>query len=330
MTTGRDMATMSTSTTTAARMRGTTSISATGPDSSTATTAEPPISPTQIASPTTRTVAVNPEPAATRPRTGTSGLYTYPASDGPDAWQCAPVAIAYSERFDTSAARVFGYPFVLEEVARSVPLRTVVDFGCGPGTVAALAAQRWNCQVWAVDPSVTMLDIARKQNPHPRVSYHHVRPGELDFIPSETVDGVMCCLVMATIDDVDMLEQIIGEAYRVLRPGGVFAMLEGHPDGVGVEFTMKRPAPGLLPRRPGDAWPVLLKATRGNDLLVTDIYWDACTYVSLFKKAGFREPKCSAPLLRDAERLASPDDVARTFWATERLCPPYLIVSDRK
>ncbi|HWR46448.1 MAG TPA: methyltransferase domain-containing protein [Pseudonocardiaceae bacterium] len=329
MTTSRDMATMPTSTTTAARMMGTTPTSATAPDSSTTTTAKPPISHAQIARPTTPTAA-NPTRAGTRARTGVSGLFTHSASHGPDAWQRAPVAVAYSECFDTTAARVFGYPFVLEEVAQSIPLRAVVDFGCGPGTAAALAAHRWNCQVRAVDPSVTMLDIARKHNPDPRISYHHMRPGDLGFIPSGTVDGVMCCLVMATIDDVAMLKQVIGEAYRVLRPGGVFAMLEGHPDGVGVEFTMKRPAPGSLPRRPGDTWQVLLKATRGDDLLMTDIYWDARTYVSLFEKAKFREPKCSAPLLRDAERLASPDDVTRAFWATERVCPPYLIVSGRK
>ncbi|MFK4066508.1 hypothetical protein [Streptomyces sp. NPDC029674] len=57
---------------------------------------------------------------------------------------------------------------------------------------------------------------------------------------------------MASTCDVAMVEQVIREACRVLRPGGTFVVLEGHPEGAGITYTMKRPAPGPLPVQPGE------------------------------------------------------------------------------
>lgn len=260
---------------------------------------------------------------------GSGGLLAEVVSS-PRMWQWEQVASAYATRFDATAARVFGYPFVFRSLATSRVPEVVVDFGCGPGTVATLAAERWDCRVHAVDPSAAMLDIARHQYPDPRVSYQHIAPGSLAFLPDGTVDAVMSTLVMATIPDVGMLERVIQEAHRVLRPGGRFVMLEGHPAGVGVKFTMKRPAVGPLPRRPGDSWPVLLKTVTGPYLEVVDYYWDLPTYLRLFEAAGFHDVHTTAPTLDLAEQAADPDDLAAATWDAERSCPPYVLVCGRR
>lgn len=248
----------------------------------------------------------------------------------PRMWQYKQVASAYATRFDATAARLFGYPFVFQALATSRTPEVVVDFGCGPGAVAALAAEQWNCLVHAVDPSVAMLDIARRQYCDPRVSYRHISPGSLTFLSDGTVDAVMCTLVMATTPDVGMLECIVREAHRVLRPGGHFAVLEGNPAGVGVKFTMKRPAAGPLPKRPGDAWPVLLKTVAGPYLEVVDYYWDLPTYLRLFEAAGFRDVYSSAPTLEMAKQVADPEDLAAASWDTERIHPPYVLIYGRR
>jgi SAM-dependent methyltransferase len=244
-----------------------------------------------------------------------------------EVWREAGLASAYATRFDTSAARVFGYPFVLESLAASTPPRTVVDFGCGPGTAAALAAERWDCHVYAVDSSQAMLELGRQAHPNPSIDFRHVAPGVLEFLPDASVDAVMCTLVMATIQDLDMMVQVITEAHRVLRPGGRFAILEGHPDGVGIEYSMKRPAPGREPVLPGDPWPVQLKTTADPWLDVTDYYWDLPTYLRILETAGFEDLSVIAPTLESAKEKADPDDLVAASWDTERTVPPYAVIS---
>ncbi|MEV3950589.1 class I SAM-dependent methyltransferase [Streptomyces halstedii] len=244
-----------------------------------------------------------------------------------EVWRETGLASAYATRFDTSAARVFGYPFVLEALAVPNPPHTVVDFGCGPGTAAALAADQWNCRVYAVDSSQAMLELGRHAHPNPLIDFRHVAPGVLAFLPDASVDAVMCTLVMATIQDVDMMVRLIAEAHRVLSPGGRFAILEGHPDGVGIEYSMKRPIPGHEPARPGDPWPVQLKTTAGPWLDVTDYYWDLPTYLRILEDVGFQDLAVVAPTLESAKEKADPDDLAAASWDTERTSPPYVVIT---
>ncbi|MFE6915470.1 class I SAM-dependent methyltransferase [Streptomyces rubiginosohelvolus] len=249
------------------------------------------------------------------------------AGGSEEVWRETGLASAYATRFDTSAARVFGYPFVLEALAVPTPPRTVVDFGCGPGTAAALAADQWDCHVYAVDSSHAMLELGRQTHRAPSIEFRHVAPGALEFLPDASVDAVMCTLVMATIQDVDMMVRVIAEAHRVLAPGGRFALLEGHPDGVGVEYSMKRPVPGRDPVLPGDPWPVQLKTTAGPWLDVTDYYWDLPTYLRILEDAGFQDLGVVEPMLESAKERADPDDLAAASWDTERTLAPYVVVS---
>lgn len=270
-------------------------------------------------------------PAVRHEAASTKGVLVGPADirtwGSEEVWRETGLASAYATRFDTSAARVFGYPFVLEALAAPEPPRSVVDFGCGPGTAAALAADQWDCQVYAVDSSHAMLELGRQAHPDPSIDFRHIAPGVLDFLPDASVDAVMSTLVMATIQDVDMMERVIAEAHRVLRPGGRFALLEGHPDGVGVEYSMKRPVPGRAPATPGEPWPVQLKTTAGPWLDVTDYYWDLPTYLRILGDVGFQDLGVVEPTLESAKEKADPDDLAAASWDTERTLAPYVVVT---
>ena len=102
----------------------------------------------------------------------------------------------------------------------------VVDIGAGTGTLALAALEHWpNVRVIGVDPSRRMLDLAmagaRRAEMHERLS---VRVGDAAGlpIPNASVDGAMSSFVIQLTPN---RAAAVREAFRVLRPGGVFACL---------------------------------------------------------------------------------------------------------
>ncbi|WP_435346092.1 class I SAM-dependent methyltransferase [Haloarchaeobius sp. HRN-SO-5] len=96
----------------------------------------------------------------------------------------------------------------------------VLDLGCGSGRATAALADR-GFDVVGVDLSETMLDIATDL--HPDVPFRHDDATDLDF-PDESFDYVL--FAMSGIDDLRpaaVRMRAILEAWRVLKPGGVFA-----------------------------------------------------------------------------------------------------------
>src|SRR5688500_2511780 len=103
---------------------------------------------------------------------------------------------------------------------------TVVDIGAGTGTLALAALERWpNMRVIGVDPARRMLDLAmdaaRDAGSHERLS---VNVGDAAGIPlpDASVDGAMSSFVIQLTPN---RAAAVREAFRVLRPGGVFACL---------------------------------------------------------------------------------------------------------
>ena len=112
--------------------------------------------------------------------------------------------------------------YLLERAAIAAGFR-VLDIACGfGGTLRTLA--RLGCQVKGVDISENCVDHARNANI--RAGYEdriEVRVGDFHSIDSESDvwDAVVC--QEAIIHSPDR-PKVFAEAYRVLRPGGVFAM----------------------------------------------------------------------------------------------------------
>jgi len=103
---------------------------------------------------------------------------------------------------------------------------TVVDIGAGTGTLALAALERWpNVRVIGVDPSRRMLDLAaaasRHAGRHERLSLKVGDAAGLP-LPDASVDGAMSSFVIQLTPS---RAAAVREAFRVLRPGGVFACL---------------------------------------------------------------------------------------------------------
>jgi len=237
------------------------------------------------------------------------------------------------EAYDDLPERVLGYPTVFDSLRLGDPeVRRVLDYGCGPGKVALRAAQEHDVDVVAVDISARMLQIARESRPHPRIRHQQIESGRLPFLSDGSVDAAMSCYVYINTGDLAAIRAIAAEVYRVLRPGGRYAVLDTHPDTTGIRFsTFRSGEPGRVYQR-GESRRVLLHQPSGGVLELTDHHWPREVYADVLSGAGFGSVTFAEPLLGDVQDTGAPG--AATLLAQEKAAeaahPPCLIVTGVK
>ena len=111
-----------------------------------------------------------------------------------------------------------GRPFVelLARIDADDP-RTVVDLGCGPGTLTALLAARWpDAEVRGVDSSPEMIATARQAHPDIGLEVGDLRA----WRPAAPVDVLVSNATLQWLPDhVELLPGLVG----AVRPGGWLA-----------------------------------------------------------------------------------------------------------
>lgn len=110
-------------------------------------------------------------------------------------------------------------------VSHMAGARRVLDLGTGEGQLARrLAATSAGSQiVVGLDSSAAQLVNARAEAGGP--AFVQATGEQLPF-PASSFDGVVCCLVIEHTSEPD---RVLGEAARVLAPGGRFLLLINHP-----------------------------------------------------------------------------------------------------
>lgn len=93
----------------------------------------------------------------------------------------------------------------------------VVDLACGTGLVTAALARRSGRVVIGVDQSMSMARLAGKRSPRLVV---RADAGRLPF-GAASVSGVTAVWLLHLLPP-DMVEAVVGEVARILRPGGRF------------------------------------------------------------------------------------------------------------
>jgi ubiquinone/menaquinone biosynthesis C-methylase UbiE len=126
-------------------------------------------------------------------------------------WESIPRA--YQDAFGSLTTQAVG---PLLDAARVGPGVRVLDVATGPGYVAGAAAQR-GASVVGVDFSAAMLAEARRH--HPGIEFHEGDAGALLF-PDASFDAVVMSFGLLHLAQPD---RALGEAHRVLRPGGRIA-----------------------------------------------------------------------------------------------------------
>lgn len=102
----------------------------------------------------------------------------------------------------------------------------VLDLACGQGLASrALAAA--GATVTGIDATSSMIDLARaRTDPAASVTYRLDDAQSLTSCADEQFDGVTCQLGLMDIPDLDATLEAV---HRVLKPGGWFAFVIGHP-----------------------------------------------------------------------------------------------------
>ena len=111
-------------------------------------------------------------------------------------------------------------------LAHTIGARSIVDVGCGTGVLAVALASR-GYRVIGVDPSATMLDVARRRPGGARVEWIH---GATADVPNVVADLAFMTGHVAQyfIDDRDWAD-LLREARRILLPGGRLAFETRNP-----------------------------------------------------------------------------------------------------
>mgnify|MGYP000073690619 CR=1 FL=1 len=129
------------------------------------------------------------------------------------------------EEIHTTATAEKFRNFVCEEVPLQ-PDDSVLSVGCGPGFETAVLAQQVGeaGSVTGIDVNEDVLATARDRcRDLPQVSFQH---GDVTDLPvaDERYDLAIAKQVLQFVDDVD---SALGELYRVIKPGGRIAVVEG-------------------------------------------------------------------------------------------------------
>lgn len=109
-------------------------------------------------------------------------------------------------------------PWIIERVKTLLgPSKDILDIGCGAGFLTNALAKEGH-RVTGIDLSAKSLEVAKKKDATQSVKYLQLDAFGLPF-PEHSFD-VVCA--MDFLEHVEMPGQIVREASRLLRPGGLF------------------------------------------------------------------------------------------------------------
>jgi len=118
----------------------------------------------------------------------------------------------------------------IAELAGLKESESVLDIGCGTGTMAALAKQYVGeaGKSCGIEPSLEMVSFARKKAKRKK-AFVDINPGVIEQIdyPSQSFDVILCVIVMHHMPDETKI-QGIKEMARVLKSGGRLVVVDSN------------------------------------------------------------------------------------------------------
>jgi demethylmenaquinone methyltransferase/2-methoxy-6-polyprenyl-1,4-benzoquinol methylase/phosphoethanolamine N-methyltransferase len=130
------------------------------------------------------------------------------------------------------------------EIAALQPGESVLDVGCGTGTLTLMAAEQAgvDARVAGIDASPEMIEQARKKGSKKKreVDFRVAPIEKLPYGDAE-FDVVLSSLMLHHLPD-DLKAQGLAEVRRVLKPGGRLVVLDllGFPGPIGALFGHKK------------------------------------------------------------------------------------------
>ena len=149
----------------------------------------------------------------------------------------------YSKRISKGYARSFDHVMLgelkkarMQLAAHLKDCHRVLDLGVGGGHMANSLLATGVPEVWGIEPSPYLLQLTATQ--FPDIKLRHGVAEKTDF-PDQHFDAVVACFVFHEIPP-RYADQVLKEAKRILKPGGILAWIE--------------PSPTQLQSRVGELW----------------------------------------------------------------------------
>ena len=104
--------------------------------------------------------------------------------------------------------------------------KAILDLGCGPGRFTPDLAELIQGNAIGVDPIQRFLDMAPKDN---NVQYKLMKESNIP-VNDDSIDVVWICLVLGGIIEKHVLRDLVSEVERILKDGGLIALIENTTD----------------------------------------------------------------------------------------------------
>lgn len=149
----------------------------------------------------------------------------------PNGYYSHRVAQGYDTGFELSMlGRISRARRYILETLLATPggVERVLDVGCGSGRLTAALAERGVREVWGLDPSPYLLQIASERAPRARFVQGAV---EESPFADRTFDAIGSCFLFHELPK-DAAERGIAQLHRMLRPLGTLVIVDPCPDHI--------------------------------------------------------------------------------------------------
>ncbi len=128
---------------------------------------------------------------------------------------------AFAYYYDSLMDEEF-YQTYLQFILQHASFHTVLELGCGTGTIAIMLAKEEK-EVYATDLSEDMLEIARDKSLEEGVNLHFALVDMTDFSTNSPVDLILClCDSLNYIKDEKQVREVFMHVYDALQDQGTF------------------------------------------------------------------------------------------------------------
>ena len=123
-----------------------------------------------------------------------------------------------------NANNIFETPALLS-LLPDLKNKTVLDLGCGAGSHCFEFAKDGAAKVVGVDISKKMLEVAEKENHHPKITYLNMPMENINGL-NEQFDLVVSSLALHYVKD---FRKLVADVFNLLNNNGVFIFSQEHP-----------------------------------------------------------------------------------------------------
>jgi len=193
------------------------------------------------------------------------------------------------------------------EMLGDVRGRHVLDIGCGNGFLLLRLRQN-GAIATGIDNSSEMI-MQAKQHFENRLCV-----ATADYLPIRTnvCDAAICSLTINNFPSADITKHAFQEAFRILRPGGLFIISLPHPHTLetSARFRWTDWEDGQNQENlvPGEGFRRQIMGVNGEMISIVNFYWPKQTLLNFAQRAGFIVDKVIEATASDDEiRLYSKD-----------------------